>query len=269
MQAVTMRAALVAPVLAAAGMAATAQQADAPRTGLVYNTVERSSISYDCSRTSPTQLDCSFVQTAVRPASTMEELPKKMAQAREQFRRNPAPLSAEECATYRQVVDIFEGRSTAPDPTGLSKLTPVEKADGLKAAKLGVGLCAKHSEEGLMEAVRQGEERARRTCKVSSTQFRQTYRLASEFKANTPVWVAQAAPAGLCASVDLSRFEQATGQTGAFKFWTYTARKAITNPSAEFFPGSSCSLLDEKPYLYDWKSKEHQLSCDYIEFSPI
>ena len=33
--------------------------------------------------------------------------------------------------------------------------------------------------------------------------------------------------------------------------------------------GASCKGLDEAEYLYDWRSKEHSLSCDYIEFTVL
>ena len=45
-------------------------------------------------------------------------------------------------------------------------------------------------------------------------------------------------------------------------------KKVITTPQGEFFPGASCSKLDQGKYLYDWRSKKWQLGCDYIEFSP-
>lgn len=43
--------------------------------------------------------------------------------------------------------------------------------------------------------------------------------------------------------------------------------EATVNPRGEFLPGASCSVLDEREYLYDWRSQEAYLGCHYINFS--
>jgi hypothetical protein len=69
-------------------------------------------------------------------------------------------------------------------------------------------------------------------------------------------------------SDQLSRFEaDKTGQ-GRTTFWNYFARKAVTNPNAD--AGLlSCKMLDEREYKYQWQKRDPDLSCDYVEFSPI
>lgn len=73
--------------------------------------------------------------------------------------------------------------------------------------------------------------------------------------------------------VQLSRFTPERSDVGNYTFWKYTAKKAVTNPQAIAFPGVGknvlCKELDEAEYLYDWRSKQQPLQCDYIEFSVL
>ena len=68
--------------------------------------------------------------------------------------------------------------------------------------------------------------------------------------------------------MNVSRFEQdeTSGSTGLF--WRYYAKKVITNPRGEVWPGLSCSGLDQREYLYDWRSKDAYMGCNYIKFGP-
>jgi hypothetical protein len=68
--------------------------------------------------------------------------------------------------------------------------------------------------------------------------------------------------------VNLSRLEVDKATGGTYRFWQYTARKAVTNPKGTAF-GIACKDLDEREYLYDWKGEERSVGCDYIEFSPL
>jgi hypothetical protein len=70
----------------------------------------------------------------------------------------------------------------------------------------------------------------------------------------------------------LSRFEAEAEASSNFKLWKFVSQKAVTNPEATYFPGSpgiKCKELDQAKYVWDWRSKEHPLRCDYIEFSPL
>ena len=67
--------------------------------------------------------------------------------------------------------------------------------------------------------------------------------------------------------MNVSRFEKDV-QSG-FTFWRYHAKKIITNPTEEFVPGASCGKLGEREYVYDWRSQQTFLGCDYIDFSAL
>jgi hypothetical protein len=245
-------------------------QAQQPSLGLLYNTQERSSLTYRCNLLRGGELECEFVQSAIRTKSEPSGLTAVLENARKQFKSEKTPTS-EECGTYKQMQAVFEGKAQAPMPEGLTALTAVEKADGLKVARLMTEYCERPSEEAFLAVVRASHEREVRTCKVSAHTFKQSFRKVLSGASRLPTWVAQSQPEGVCGTVQLSRFEAEETPVGTSKFtnWKYVARKAISNPNAELFPGHKCSSLDEKPYAYDWRSKEHQLSCQYITFSPL
>lgn len=257
----------VALTLTAVACAASAQEA--PTLGLLYNTQESHSLTYRCDPVRAGQLNCEFVQTVVRFKATVAQLPGVVEQARKQFRSEKPPI-AQECGTFRDMAAMLEGKRPAPKPEAVSAMSPVEKSDALRIAKVYIDYCDKPTEANFLALARIGHDKDRRTCSASSNSYKQTFRLVVE-TAGGAVWVTQSSPDGPCGMVELSRFEPEETKIGASKFtnWKYIARKAITNPSGEFFPGAKCSGLDEKPYTYDWRSKEHQMSCDYIQFSPL
>lgn len=258
---------LAAFALLSGSAAAWAQSA--PTLGLLYNTQEGHSLTYRCEPVKAAQLNCEFVQTAVRFKSTYADLPSVLDKARKQFGSEKQP-SVQECTTYRDVLAVFEGKKTAPKPEGIAAMSQVEMADGQRIAKALVEYCDRPSEETFLSVVRIGHDKDRRTCSVSSISYRQSFRLLAEGSGRA-IWVTQGSPEGSCGIVQLSRFEPEETKIGTSTFtnWSYIARKAITNPSGELFPGAKCSGLDERPYTYDWRSKEHQMSCDYIQFSPL
>lgn len=241
----------------------------APSLGLLYNTRENHSLTYFCEAVRAGQMNCEFVQTAVRFKATYSELPTALDKARKQF-ASEKPPSSQECASYREILAVLEGKKAAPKPEGVVAMSQIEKSDGQRIAKALSDYCDKPTEEAFLSVVRVGHDKDRRTCSVSSNSYKQSFRLVSE-PAGRSVWVTQSTPDGPCGLVQLSRFEPEETKIGntSFTNWIYVARKAITNPSAELFPGAKCSGLDETPYTYDWRSKEHQMSCDYIQFSPL
>lgn len=242
---------------------------EAPTLGLLYNMQESNSLTYRCEPVRAGQLTCDFVQTAVRFKATIAQLPSVIKRARQQY-RSEKPPTAQDCGTFREIADVLEGKKVAPKPEAVVAMSQVERADGLRSTKLLVAYCDKPTEENLVAMVTAGHSKDRRTCQASSHTYKQSFRLAAE-ASGRPVWLAQSNPEGPCGIVQLSRFEPEETKIGTSKFtnWKYIARKAITNPSAELLPNAKCSVLDEAPYTYDWRSKEHQMSCDYIEFSPL
>ncbi len=49
-------------------------------------------------------------------------------------------------------------------------------------------------------------------------------------------------------------------------YWKYVARATVTNPRGTTLDGESCKQEKLGEYLYDWRTKEHSLSCEYIDF---
>lgn len=261
------RVAAIGGVLALVALNGAAQSA--PTIGLLYNTEERYSLTYHCEPVRNEQITCEFVQTGVYAKATYADLPGALDKAIKQFATEKPP-TPQECTAYREMLAIVEGKKTAPRPEGLADMSQVEKGDTQQLAKALTTYCDTSSEEAFLALTRIAQERDRRTCKVFSLSFRQTFRQVSEVKGRI-VWVAQDQPDGPCGIVQLSRFEPEEVKlgTGTITQWAYIARKAITNPSAELFPGGKCTGFDERSYKYDWRPKEHQLSCDYIAFSPL
>jgi hypothetical protein len=247
----------------------TAVAQDAPSVGLMHNASESHSITYRCEPVRNGQLNCEFVQTAVRFKSTLAKLPEAIYNASKQFKTEQPP-SAQDCALFKDILDIIEGRKVAPKPEAIGAMTPVVKQDALRSAKLFLTYCAKPTEENYLALTRFTQDKDRRTCNVSSFSFKQTFRQAEPGN-KVSAWVTQSTPDGPCGFVQLSRLEPEETKIGQSTFvnWKYIARKAITNPNGELVPGTKCSGFDENPYLYDWRSKENQMSCDYIVFTPL
>ena len=240
-----------------------------PTLGLLYNTSEMHSMVFRCERPQGGQLSCEFTQTSIRPKATFADLATTIDKARKAF-ASEKPPSSEDCAGARQVLQILQGKQAAPKPDAAAALTEVSKRDAAALMTALATYCDSPSEDLFVSMIRVGAEKDRRTCQVSSNTFRQTFTRATASQ-SLPTWLAESKPEGECGVVQLSRFEPEVTRIGKSNFtnWKFIARKAITNPSGEFFPGAKCSGLDERPYVYDWRAKEHQLTCDYIEFSPL
>jgi hypothetical protein len=245
---------------------ATAQ--DRPTMGMVHNTVEANALTYDC-RPVGSELECSFVQTSVRRKAKPEDLAEALRKGREnypEFKRT----SAKECQGY---AGLYEAVASNRPPAGadakkfvesIARLHPSQKADMTKLLERARDMCSDFSEAKFLDFVRTGHERDTRVCKVSSHTFKQRFR---QVDTNGP-WVVADSPNGPCGVVNVSRFEFEAGSYGG-KFWRYLSKKVVTNPRGEMLPGMACSSLDEREYLYDWRSEERFLGCDYVEFGVL
>lgn len=243
-----------------------------PDVGLLYNTKEAHSMSYRCSMRAQ-KMECEFVQTAVRRKGAPDALARIIEQSKQEFRSGKQFASAKDCQAYGDMVDILEGRKKAPLPEGLAKLTVMEKRDFLEMAKAMAGICTNPTEENYVRLARISHARDMRTCQVSSQTFRQTFGYVGVRDSASSAWVVESKPEGVCGIVQLSRFTPERSDVGNYTFWKYTAKKAVINPQAIAFPGVGknvlCKELDEAEYLYDWRSKQQPLQCDYIEFSVL
>lgn len=232
---------------------------DAPLSGMAYNTVERSAVTYDCSAVTSAQIQCRFVQTAVRRKLDYADLPSKIAEAEADLANWEA--SEEECKDIEKYRSELEAKAASADKSFDQRDVDVarEVYTAIEAA------CRSGSRAGLSAMVQRSLERDTRTCRVSSHTFEQTFTRQSS--ASTPVWVTTGAPSGPCGIVQLSRFESADAGEGYL--WNYVARKAVTNPSGELPLLGSCKSLDEETYHYSWRSTDGPSSwadCDQLEF---
>ena len=254
-------AAVMALVGAAAFDAALAQ--DFPSTGMVYNTIDTSSIVHRCNLTDKFTMDCEFTQTSIRRKLSAEDAAKKVAEARAEFTAKPSTVSQTDCAQYETMSLILQGKKAAPDMQGFSRMTARAKADALLIVNQFVTFCRDPSIENWMKMISSGLDKDKRTCSISSNTFTQKFR-----QSDASTWTVVSQPNGPCGVVQLDRFEaEKTKSTGA-AFWNYFARKAVTNPNANVGI-LSCKMLDEREYKYQWQKRDPDFSCDYVEFSPI
>lgn len=240
-----------------------------PTSGMVYNTKEASSITYSCRNGGIDTLECQITQTSVRKKASMADLEKHVSKAVDQFRKEgKAGLDNEVCGQMGEMLEILDGRRKPP--AGMEKLqvmSPTEKQDTREAIVALRGVCLKPSAANIRTLVSVSLQKDSRTCKVGSHSFDQTFVRVSDYSSNKQKWVVKTAPHGPCGIVNLSRFERAENNVAGLEFWNYVAKKIVTNPEGTILGLGSCSELDESEYLYDWKSSERFLGCDYIEFS--
>jgi hypothetical protein len=247
---------------------ALAHAADRPISGFLYNTSESSGLVYNCSVVRPDEITCEFTQTSVRREADPKDLQKKLQEARSEF-ASGKPLSAEECSGFEKFLKALRTGDTSgmPNPTETSQQFAAMQ-DGEKKALMEVmsavaSFCRTPSEENYLNLAKTSFLRQTRTCLAASNTFQQTFKRVRM----SDTWTSNEGPKGTCGVVDISRFE-ADKSSKPFLF-RYITRKIVTAPQGEGLLGLQRSDLDTREYTYDWRSKEHHLSCDIIKFSPI
>lgn len=250
--------------------AAVSAQSDMPSMGLLFNTKENHSLVFDCKRAHAETLQCEFTQVSVRKKANAADTVRALVEARAQFKKEPIRVVPKDCASFREVEDALAGRKSVPKQEHLAAMTALERADLTATMKALVAYCAAPTEENYLQIVRADQAKKEKSCSVSSNRFAQTFRRGEAPVAGVVSWLVQPTPSGPCGIVQLGRFESEPSKLSSdIRLWRYVARKAITNPAAEWFPGRSCSELDQAEYTYDWRSREAYVGCAYIEFSPI
>ncbi|OWV99537.1 hypothetical protein [Rhizobium sp. R693] len=267
--------------------ASTVLAAEYPTTGMLYNQQEDSSLTYTCTLQQGQQrLRCEFIQTAVRKKSKPADLEEKLAEARKNYPGAVKEFSdPRECnmvgawlgmATGQISIDAALARNpgiatdAAKFKEGMIRLQEDAKANPsvLDTFRALAGMCDHPTEENFLKITKADHDKNLRTCQVSSNPFAQEFVWVSDF-GNGGAWVVSSHPEGACGVVQLSRFEKDQSDTSGL-FWRYIARKAATNPSGKVLPGLSCSAVDQREYVYDWKkTRSDYLQCEYVEFSPI
>lgn len=242
---------------------------DLPNMGFLQSAKEAHSLTYHCQLDTETSLlNCEFTQTTVRKKGNPEDLGTKLTKAREEF-RGGTNLSLEDCAILHDTVEALEGRRKSAMEERWKDLSVIQKKDFLVLIKAYSDFCRSKTEEDYLKITTVIHGKEMRTCLASSNVFKQTFTQVRDLLSESGSWVTQGVPEGPCGIVQLCRLEPERSKDSKSIFWKYIARKAITNPQGSFYPGLSCKDLDEGEYLYDWKSKEISLGCDYIEFSVL
>jgi len=242
-----------------------------PSSGIVYNTKESNSLVYFCAISRDNSLDCEFTQTRVRKKAKAKDLKTRIDQARKAFRTSK-DLSPELCKEQSNWFEVLQGRKKAQNKAQqdyLRNISELEKKDAVKITGAIKTACELRTEDSYLNVVRVGYEKDARTCVVSSHTYKQSYRLVLDHLSGARAWVAKGEPSGACGIVQLSRFEPERFEDSNLVFWKHVAKKAVTNRQGLYMPGVACKDLDEDEYIFDWRSKEIALGCDYIEFSPL
>lgn len=243
-----------------------AQAQDRPTIGFVYNTSEANSLQYECSNRSDGDIDCEFLQSSVRKKAKAEDLQGILAKRREEFRSGSGRMDKKECSQMEAMFSaIKSGVPTAEMNAeefkrGLQKLNPDQKADVLKAFEPLINYCKSQTEQNYLEIATAEHKKNTKTCLVSSFKFKQRLR-----RVDADNWSVVDNPNGACGIVNVSRLARGKGE--AKSLWSYYSKKVITNPNGELPLLGQCSQLDQKEYVFDWRSQEHQLGCEYISLS--
>jgi hypothetical protein len=247
-------------------------RSDYPNVGLIHHNTENSSLQYKC-EIHRSELHCDMTQNFVRPMIPKDKLEQKAKELLDSITKEKIePKRCEDLAnTLGQVNYILnnpikipeENRaafSQMPEEQIQSTITLLEKS--LLACKSGA-----LSDFIVVRNLILKDQAS--TCRVGSHSWKEVFQKGSSKIINGEVlnvWVTKDSPSGACGVVLLNRFEEVFSGTGKLKFWEYTARKAVTNPSGASF-GMQCKDWDEGTYLYGWRARDLYLGCNKINFS--
>lgn len=245
---------------------------ESPSSGIVYSTKWATSLVYFCEKNRDSFLDCEFKQTLIRKKARPENLEAHLDEARKQFPKELTE-SCEAINYFKDIAEVLHGRKKVPKNENLrdylKNMSDLEKRDTAKVMDAIIASCHSKSEKSFLEVSRISFDIETRTCIVGSHTYKLSFRLILDPVSRARSWVARGDPSGPCGVVQLSRFVPENLSDSQFTFWKYIGKKAVTNKQGLFMPGLACKDLDEEEDVFDWKSKQHALGCDYIEFSPM
>lgn len=280
-----MRALIIGLVLVVAGAA---MASEAPGLGTVHNTKDKGWLTYVCEEVGAESLTCDMTQVMIRKKLDPANVQAKYQEAvqnwpavllQEYNASSVAELMAskqmrelcEQSTTYLGALHGGDGSRLPPEArSGLARMSPLQRRDAEQQFGAIVESCNFKTLDGLKRSARLALERDARTCTVSTNAFKQTFRPVRNSDGKLLSWnYADATPQGECGMIQLSRFRPADpdGKTDTI-FWQYIAKRATSNPEGSHWL-ASCKDFDESETLYDWRSSEIALQCDYIEYSPI
>ncbi len=251
---------------------------EVPRNGIVYNTKESNSLTYECVLGRDDKLRCDFIQTSVRKKISKAEFAEKIAQIPQLYKEAQASgfkngvfnlPSAEDCKMWRELTEIMSGKKQPPNGAAgvaaLEALSEIERTNLKLSSEVLIATCDNHSLQSFANLVKLEVEKSSKTCLVSSNKFSQQFKRVKG-DVGDEVWVVESKPDGDCGIVRLDVFS--AEKNNGYKYWSYTSKKAVTNPKGQVM-GMECSKFDQDEYLYSWKSRESASECTYINFSPL
>lgn len=269
---------------------ANAHAQDYPTTGLLYGTKETDSIVHFCKKLEDGTLECQLTQTRVSKKAKKLSYEELRARAEKEFDDVKKDISEDKaCGSFGLFVKALEGEISLEEAAeegmksgvitdkqafikGMEDFSDRQKQANLNSTKTLVSFCKNPTLDNYVEVISAGNERDASTCKVGPNTYEQRFKYVQDYSSGAGAWVVISEPTGPCGIINLSRFEKEVSKLGDSEFthWNYVAKKAVTNPKGEVMgPEFSCSDLDEEEYPYSWKSKEHYLGCEIIEFSPF
>ena len=229
--------------------------ADIPSRGIAFNTKESSSITYDCLLDKSDKLRCDFIQTSIRKKLTKSEFLERMAKIPEQYKKEKAsgikngefsPPSPQECASFRDGIDILSGKKPAPNGLDVNaSLTTREIEDNKRIFEALIEVCVNPVLQSFVNISRVGGERELKTCQVASSKYSQVFKRVRGSDGKE-VWVVESSADGDCGAVRLDTFS--ADVINGHNYWNYKARKVITNPNGKMM-GMECSKFDQDEYL--------------------
>ena len=242
---------------------ASADDGDAPSTGVLFNNREDQALSYDCTRASQS-LACHFVRTSIRKLATPEELANRVAKFKDGYKAGEFHFSKADCGEERDMLAFLQGTNPTPNAIVEKELTQARRADFAARARTTLAYCERPTEENAVNFMRREFDQMTRTCRIHSEYFEQVFRHGKDDLTGTPVWIAvhEYTPNG-CGLVELFRFEADTspGTKRSYRVWKYTERRVTANPN-----GESCRETDPTVYQFAWIDRERLMGCEYIQF---
>ena len=236
---------------------------DYPRSSTVYNTKEDSNITFECTVDSIGELVCEATQTSITNKTSQST--KEVVSAATSQWEDGQRLSTNECALYRTMLEFFEGRSPPPSAAAknfMDAMPEAHRLDFILSAEALIRYCNTPNLRNFLAVVKLDHDKKIRTCKVMTFHWSQRF-----YQAGPETWTAKPEPIGECGVVRLDRFERVKPSADYdLNFWDYISKKAVTNPKGSTLT-LPCSELDENEYLFSWKKRDLNRSCDYVEFN--
>ena len=247
------------------GAASNAIAQDNPGNGMVYNSNDVSSITYFCNENLTGELECEFNQVSVRKKAQLSDLDADI----NKFLNYQDEISAETCQEQQIINDVLKGKRQAPKEGEkfFKNLSNLEREHTRELTDLILKYCTTRDKGDLKKIFQYTYIKDTRTCKVSTNTFKQKFKFIKGSEEDSGTWVVIDSPSGVCGMINLSRFEPDNSIDTSHPYWNYIARRAITNPNADFLSGTSCKAFEQNESLYSWRLKEYTTECDYIEFS--